>query len=180
MSRTKSLVYIAVFAALIAASAYVRIDIGIVPLTLQTAFVVMAGMLLGPTKGAAAVLIYIALGLAGLPVFTAGGGISYVFYPTFGYLLGFVLSAWLTGFIFARAKQQNLLWASVAGTVGVFAVYLIGLPYLYLIREFYLGVPITANILLINCFLIFLPGDLITMFAAAYVATRLKRIKSLF
>lgn len=179
MSKTKSLVFIAVFAALIAAGAFVRIDVGPVPFTLQSAFVILAGLTLGAAKGAASVLIYIALGLAGVPVFAAGGGISYVFYPTFGYLLGFAFSAWITGAIFSRIRKKTPLAASLAGLAGVFAVYVIGLPYLFLIREFYLGAPITANVLLINCFLIFLPADIATMLAAAYVATRLRKIKGL-
>lgn len=180
MSRTKSLVYIAVFAALIAIGAFIRIPFGLVPATLQTAFVMMAGLALGPTKATVSVLIYLALGLAGLPIFTAGGGFDYIFYPTFGYLLGFVFAAWMTGFLFRKFKQKTLFAAVCAGLAGVFAVYLIGLPYLYLIKNIYFNTPIGVNVLFVQCFLIFLPGDLLTMFLSATLVIRLQKIKGLF
>jgi len=178
-TKTKSLVLIALFAGLIVVGAYLRIPAPLAPITLQGAFVIMAGLALGPWKGAAAVLIYIALGLTGLPVFTEGGGFDYVLKPTFGYLLGFVLSAWLTGFLYQKSIKKNYLSAILAGLAGVFAVYLIGVPYLYLIKDVYLHTTMTAYTLLIYCFLIFVPGDLFTMAAGAYLIMRLKRIKGL-
>lgn len=65
-------------------------------------FVTLAGMLLGSRRGSLAVAVYVAVGLAGIPVFAAGGGIQYVFRPSFGYLLGFIAAAWLTGRICER------------------------------------------------------------------------------
>ena len=178
-TRTKSLVLIALFAGLIAAGAFIKIPIPPVPITLQSAFVIMAGLALGPWKGAAASLIYLALGLAGLPIFSAGGGFGYVFYPTFGYLLGFVLSAWLTGFLFQKSKKKNYLSAVLAGLAGVFAVYIIGVPYFYIIKQVYSDTQVSAYTLFIMCFLIFVPGDLIMMTAGAYLVMRLKKIKGL-
>ena len=54
--------------------------------TLQFLFVLLAGRLLGPVNGTIAVAVYVAVGLAGVPIFAAGGGISYLFRPSFGYL----------------------------------------------------------------------------------------------
>ena len=71
--------YIALFAALTAIGAFIRISIPVCPFTLQLLFTTLAGLVLCPAKGAAAVTLYVVLGLAGLPVFTAGGGPSYVF-----------------------------------------------------------------------------------------------------
>ncbi len=179
ITKTKSLVLIALFAGLTAAGAFIRIPVPPVPITLQGAFVIMAGLTLGPWMGAASVLIYLALGLAGLPVFTAGGGFDYVLKPTFGYLLGFVLSAWITGYLFERSKKKNLLSAFLAGVAGVFAVYLLGVPYFYIIKCIYLGTSVSAYTLFVLCFLIFVPGDIITMTAGAYLVLRLKKIKGL-
>ena len=91
-----------VFTALIAAGAFIRIPIPIIPFTLQTFFVVLAGMLLGAKSGAMSALAYMLLGLVGIPVFTQGGGIGYIFKPSFGYIIGFVFGAMVAGYIANR------------------------------------------------------------------------------
>ena len=87
-SKTRSLILAALFAALTAIGAFLKIPLGALSLTLQFLFTAMAGVLLGPRWGAASQAVYVALGLAGLPVFTMGGGLGYVFQPSFGFLLG--------------------------------------------------------------------------------------------
>lgn len=175
LTRTKDAAYIAMFSALIAVGAFIRIPAGLVPITMQTAFVALAALAIGPNKAAVSVLVYILLGLCGLPVFASGGGIGYVLYPTFGYILGFALSAWVAGFIFNKFKEKTYIAAVLSGLAGVFAVYVIGLPYLYLIKDIYLGSPVTAKTLFVSCFAIFLPGDILTMAVAAYAAVRLRK-----
>lgn len=85
--------------ALIVVGAYIKIPIPYVPFTLQFLFVTLVGQLLGAKTGSIVVATYILMGLVGMPVFTSGGGLAYVFQPTFGYLLGFVLAAAMSGFI---------------------------------------------------------------------------------
>ena len=82
--KTTSLLLCALFTALVAMGAFIRIPTPLVPLTLQLWCTTMAGMLLGPKLGAISVLVYVLLGLIGVPVFTMGGGIGYIFQPTFG------------------------------------------------------------------------------------------------
>ena len=89
-NRTKQLVMCGLFAALIGIGAFIQIPIPIVPLTMQDLFVMLAGILLGPKFGALSVFIYLFIGLLGFPVFTHGGGITYVLQPTFGFMLGFI------------------------------------------------------------------------------------------
>ena len=86
----------AVFVVLMVIGAFLHIPFFPVPLTFQTVISVLAGLLLGPWYGAGAVLVYIFMGLCGLPVFASGGGFSYVVNPTFGYLLGFAAAAFVT------------------------------------------------------------------------------------
>lgn len=178
MTRTKSLIMIAVFSALIAIGALIRIPLGLVPITLQTAFVLMAAFTIGPVRAALSVAIYMLLGLLGLPIFAVAGG---VFSPTFGFLLGFLLCAVVTGYLHKRLKQKvkPLISALISGGVGILCVYLAGLPYLYIIKVFYLGSAMAADVLFVNYFLMFLPGDIIKMVAAALVADRLSRVKGL-
>ncbi|MDO5066595.1 MAG: biotin transporter BioY [Propionibacteriaceae bacterium] len=104
------LAHIGVFAALIAALAIVpALNIGPVPITLQTLGVALAGLCLGPWRGCAAVLLYIAVGVAGLPIFAKGGsGFATLLGPSGGYLLAFPLAALLTGFVAVWAMRRGL------------------------------------------------------------------------
>ena len=88
---TKGMVLCAMFTALIAIGAFLRVQLPIspVPYTLQFLFVNLAGLLLGRRRALTAVVLYIILGLAGVPIFSTGGGFEYIFRPTFGYILGF-------------------------------------------------------------------------------------------
>ncbi|XRD23823.1 biotin transporter BioY [Lysinibacillus fusiformis] len=110
---TLALVMIAMFAALTAIGAFIKIPLPIVPFTLQIVFVFLAGCLLGSRNGLYSQLVYIGVGLVGLPVFTQGGGITYVVQPTFGYLIGFALAAYVIGMIVERiesTKEKAFYW----------------------------------------------------------------------
>jgi biotin transporter BioY len=85
----------ALFAALTAVGAFIKIPLPYVPLTLQTLFVMLAANLLGPKYGSLSQGIYLALGLIGLPIFAQGGGPGYIFQPTFGYLVGYPVGAFI-------------------------------------------------------------------------------------
>ncbi len=89
------------FAALTAAGAFIQVQTPLVPVTLQTLLVYSSGLFLGPAGGALSQLLYVTLGLIGLPVFAGGGGIIYVLSPSFGYLVGFIpaaaVSGWFSG-----------------------------------------------------------------------------------
>ena len=94
-SRTYKMILVALFAALIAVGAFIRVPVPLVPFTMQTFFVVLAGMLLGKKLGAASALVYLAIGLIGIPVFTQGGGIGYVLKPSFGDMIGFIVAGYI-------------------------------------------------------------------------------------
>ena len=108
--RGGDLAYVAVFAALIAALAIVPgFNIGPVPFTLQTIGVGLAGLCLGAWRGFSAVLLYLLVGAAGLPVFARGGaGLASFAGPTGGYLLAFPLAALLAGFVATMALKRGL------------------------------------------------------------------------
>ena len=83
-SRMRTMTFCAIFTALIAVGAFIKIPVPVVPFTLQLLFTTLARMILGAGAGAVSVLVYLLIGLAGIPVFTGGGGIGYVLQPTFG------------------------------------------------------------------------------------------------
>lgn len=121
--NTTSLLLCALFTALVAIGAFIRIPTPLVPVTLQFWFTAMAGLLLGPWRGALSVFVYVLLGLIGVPVFTQGGGLGYVFQPTFGYLLGFIAEAWIIGAIAWQKKDADFKWLLFATLVGAVVVY---------------------------------------------------------
>ena len=95
--KTRSLILTALFAALTAVGAFLKIPFPLSAITLQFFFTAMAGTLLGKKYGALSQAVYVLLGLVGVPNFALGGGFSYVFQPTFGFLLGLIPSAWVIG-----------------------------------------------------------------------------------
>lgn len=139
--RTKRLVSIAVFTALMIVGGWISVPVPFTPtkLSFQTLFAISAGLLLGGRDGALAVLVYIAMGLVGLPVFTSGGGVGYVFMPSFGYLIGFPVGALVSGAICSRLKRKTRGRVFIAALVGIVPVYVIGMTYQVLIVYYYIG-----------------------------------------
>jgi biotin transport system substrate-specific component len=161
------------FTALICVGAFIRIPTPLVPLSMQLWCTTMAGMLLGPKLGAVSVLVYVLLGLIGVPVFTMGGGIGYVLQPTFGYLIGFIIGTWLTGVITRKKEEPGFKWLLLAAFAGMFAVYVIGTAYCYFISRFVLGTGIAFWPLFISCFILPFPGDAALCAVSAWAAKRM-------
>ena len=172
-SRTYQMILVALFSALIAVGAFIRVPVPLVPFTMQTFFVVLAGMLLGKKLGAASALVYLAVGLIGIPVFTQGGGIGYVLKPSFGYLIGFVVGAFVTGAIVRRAETPSFRRLLVAALAGLLAVYVLGTTYFYFLSNYYLGKQVSVWTAVLYCFLVFVPGDLAKSLVAALIARRM-------
>ena len=174
-SRTKEMVLFGLFTALIAIGAFIKIPVPVCPFTLQLLFTTLAGLILGSWNGACSVGLYVLLGLAGVPVFTEGGGPSYIFQPTFGYLIGFIAGAWLTGWISERSGDFSFGKTLFANLAGLLVVYLFGMVYVYIINNFYLGTPIGIWPVVLYCFVLAVPGDICLCILAAMLASRLKR-----
>lgn len=176
MSKTKSLIYCGLFTALIAVGAFIKIPIPVVPFTLQYLFTMMAGLLLGPRLGALSVFCYMLLGLAGLPIFSEGGGIWYVFKPSFGYIIGFYVGTFVTGWLANRSKKKSIGSYLVANLAGLFFVYAIGMVYYYVICNFVIDSPIAVWPLFLYCFILAVPGDLCLSLLGAVLAKRVKPV----
>ena len=169
---TRTLVMCGVFTALSVAGAFIRVDVpGTAPFTLQTLMVFLSGIFLG-RKGVFSQAAYVLLGLVGLPVFSGGGGLGYVLQPSFGYLVGFVAGAFVTGML-AERSQQSFWKLFLASATGLFVLYAFGAGYMFALRNLYLGKPIGAWNALYAGAIIYLPKDLATCLAAAWVGKRL-------
>ncbi len=173
MKKTKEMCLCAFLAALICVGAFIRIPAPL-PITLQTLFTCLAGLLLGGKKGSLSVLIYVFIGLTGIPVFAEGGGISYILKPTFGYIIGFVFASFITGKLAEKQVSfKNFLLSSFAGMV---VVYIVGIVYYLLISRFYFGNETDIKWLLTYGFLLTLPGDIIMCVLSSSLGVKLKKI----
>lgn len=178
----REMAWCGLFTALIATGAFIRISIPVQPFpmhfTLQFFFVLLAGFIMGSRQGATSVCLYLAVGLMGVPVFAAGGGPGYLIRPTFGFLLGFVFAAWVTGRLTERRERQSLRWNIFASFLGMLAYYAAGMVYFYFISNFIINMPVTWGIVFINCFLITVVEDFVLCIMASALALRLKPVVS--
>jgi len=150
--RARDLALVATFAALTAVCALTSVAFSAVPVpvTLQTFAVLLAGAVLGPWRGTAAVGLYLAVGAAGLPVFAGGtGGLAAFVGPSGGYLLAFPLAALVVGLAVRAAGPRRAPGTSVAVAVGVLVAtgvtYAVGVPVLAARTAMDLGAAWTFN-----------------------------------
>ena len=174
----RKLILVALFAALTAIGAFIKIPFYPVPFTLQFIFVCLAGLILGSKLGALSQIVYIAIGLLGAPIFAKGyGGPAYVFEPTFGYLLGFVLCAFVTGLIFERITQPKFFMTLSQTIVGMILLYIPGVTYMYFILNYVLpGKSIAADVAVMTGFVNFLPSGIIFCIIASLIAIRVRPV----
>ena len=170
---TKEMVLCALFAALIAVGAFIRVPVPVVPFTLQFLFTMLAGVLLGGRLGATSVSLYLLMGLAGLPVFAEGGGIGYILKPSFGYLIGFCVGTYVTGVIAHKVAQPSFKRLLLASLTGLGIVYVFGLIYYYIICNYVIGAPIAMGPLFLYGFILSVPGDIALCFLGASLGKRL-------
>lgn len=122
------------FALLTAVAAQIRIPLGFtpVPITGQTFAVLLSGAALGSTWGGASQLLYVLLGAVGLPFYTnAQGGWEAATGATGGYLVGFIVAAYVVGFMAERQQDRNVISAIPAFLTGNLIIYAFGVPWLY-------------------------------------------------
>ena len=168
----RSLILAALLGALTAIGAWLLIPVGITSITLQFLFTAFAGVLLGWKWGAVSQLLYVAIGLLGLPVFTQGGGIGYVLQPSFGFLLGLLPAAAVIGALTARRTGYLTVLAAVL--VGDLILYAVGVPYMYLILHVYMQSAKTFPALL-AAKLVYVPGGTLKIIVVAALAPVLRR-----
>ncbi|MCI8512807.1 MAG: biotin transporter BioY [Lachnospiraceae bacterium] len=165
------------FAALIAAGAFMKITIPVQPVemhvTLQFFFVLLAGFVLGARGALASVCAYLAVGLCGFPVFATGGGFLYLLKPTFGFLGGFAAAGFLTGAVYERLRGPAFWRFLAAAVCGLLADYVCGMLYFYVCSNYVLHVPVGLGVVFVNCFLLTVFPDFLLCILAAAAARRL-------
>ncbi len=149
------------FSVFVALTAKVQIPLWPVPITLQTLAVLLTGAVLGSRRGALSLLLYLAEGAVGLPVFAGGAGLAYVLGPTGGYLISYPIAAGLVGLLAERGWDRRPLWTALAMVLGNLVIYALGVTWLAVL----LGDPGTA---VVQGMLIFIVGDLIKVALATF------------
>ncbi len=172
-NKTLDMVYIGMSAALIAICSWISIPLT-VPITLQTMGVCLIAGLFGTKRGTFATLIYILLGAIGVPVFSGfKGGIGALLGSTGGYIIGFVFTALIVGFISDKTKGK--LWAVViAMVVGVLVCYVFGTAWFYVVYNKG-DQSASLGVILGWCVTPFLIPDAIKICVAAILTNRLKK-----
>ncbi len=166
--KTIDIVYIGLFAALIAVCAWISIPMT-VSFTLQTCAVCLTAGLLGWKRGTLTVLVYILLGMVGLPVFTGfKSGIAAVTGPTGGYIVGFIFTALIVGWAADRLGKK--LWVNILFmAIGILVCYLFGTVW------FMIAYKVTFASALTTCVIPFLIPDAVKIAVAAILVNRLKK-----
>lgn len=193
-NRNKTIILISIFTALTVVGANIKIPLPHVPITLQTFVVIMSGNLLGSRFGALSQIIYLTIGLIGIPIFAYGGGPGYVFQPTFGYLLGFPVCAFMIGVMIKLllpnrntvqySKRRFFVSILISDIIGVLVIFVFGLGYIYISLKYslYLNLEQASSYANMNwsnvaktAFMVFVPIDIIKVFLASFLTLKIRK-----
>jgi biotin transport system substrate-specific component len=171
--NVKKMVLAALFAALTAVGAFLKFPLGLTSVSLQFFFTALAGVLLGARWGALSQLVYVALGLVGVPIFTQGGGLGYLFQPSMGFLFGLIPAAWLIGRLAEGSSHPARI--CLACVAGLAVLYVVALPYMYLILNVYLAKGLPLWRVIRDGMLVYLPGDALKIAVVTLLSPVLSR-----
>lgn len=172
--NTKDITKIGMFTALTAIGASISIPLGPVPITLQSLFVLLSGLVLGSRKAFFSQTAYVLLGLAGLPVFAGfSGGIQSVTNPSFGFVIGFVAAAFSAGKI-SEKQTCSTKNSALSVLVGTLVIYAIGIPYMYYVLNIILAKNLNIIQILSMGMFMFIPGDILKAVIAVIIGKKLQ------
>ena len=169
-NRIRNITMMAIFPALMAATAGVIIPLfNLPPITLQTFFVYLAGLILGPKKAAISMSVYVLLGVIGLPIFSGyRGGFEVIAGFSGGFLIGFIVSAFIIG------TMKNIIFLN-KNIVGISLILLVGTAIVYMFGASYIAFLTEGSIWLILVgFVPYLAGDFIKIVVAGVVHVRIR------
>ncbi|ULT57487.1 biotin transporter BioY [Neobacillus drentensis] len=178
--RALDLTLAAMFVALMAIGANIStiapfLHVGGVPITLQTFFAILAGAILGSRLGSIAMIVYMLVGLVGVPVFADfTGGLSIIIRPTFGFILSYILAAFIIGKIVETNKSLPAF--IIASLIGMAVNYLFGTNWMYFAYKLWGAAPEGFSYKMAWLWMVApLPKDLILSVLAGIMAHRLEK-----
>lgn len=165
----------ALFCTLICVGSFIRIPMpNLMPITLQTFFVLLTGLVLPIKASTLATVTYMALGLIGLPVFSGGGGLGYVLMPNFGFIIGFVVASVIMGIISEKLKKRTFWQYLAISLLGIAVICIIGILYFAFITNVYNKGDNSAIWFIQTVFLPFLPKEIICSLLASITAYKIR------
>ena len=161
---TSTMTLVALMTAVICMAAPFTIPIGPIPISLATLVIYFVAYVLGWKKGCLACLLYLFIGMVGIPVFSGfSGGVGRLFGPTGGYLIGYILLVWITGW-FAEHFSGKKIFYFFGMLLGTAACYAVGTAWFVYVAKAGIIAAVTT------CILPFIPGDLIKMAVAVVMS----------
>ncbi len=165
----------ALFCTMICIGSFIKIPIpNMIPMTMQTLFVLLTGLILPLKASALTTLTYMFLGLIGLPIFSGGGGLGYIFMPNFGFIIGFVIGTIIMSLITQNIKNRTLFSYLAISLLGILIIYIIGILYFAFITNIYNKNDHSAIWFIQTVFLPFLPKDIICVLLSSFIAKKIK------
>lgn len=165
----------ALFCTLICIGSFIRVPMpNLMPMTLQTFFVLLTGLLLPLKASTLATVSYMALGLIGLPIFSGGGGLGYILMPKFGFIIGFVISSVIMSVFTEKLKKRNFSQYFAISLLGVAIIYIIGIFYFVLITNSYNKGDNSAIWFIQTAFVPFIPKEIICIILASLTAYKIR------
>lgn len=166
-SSTVKYTMCALFVAFIAICSQIAIHIGLVPISMSLLAIFMAGLLLGTKCGTLSVIVYILLGITGIPVFAgAKGGFAIILGPTGGFLIGYILCAFIVGFVADRFNNKKIIIV-IGMVIATIICYVPGVLWYCIIT----GNTFTMSLKL--CVVPFIPGDIIKIFISLILYSKI-------
>ena len=165
----------ALFCTLICISSFIRIPMpNMMPVTLQTFFVLLTGLVLPLKASTLAITTYIALGLIGLPIFSGGGGLGYVLLPNFGFIIGFLIATVIISVITQKFNYSKLWQYIVISLLGIAVIYIIGVLYFAFITNIHNNNDYSWVWFIQTVFLPFLPKEIVCIILASLTAYKIR------
>ena len=165
----------ALFCTLICIGSFIRIPMpNMMPVTLQTFFVLLTGLVLPLKTSTLATVTYMALGLIGLPIFSGGGGLGYVLIPNFGFIIGFVVASVIISVITEKLKKRAFWQYFAISLLGVAVIYIIGILYFAFITNVYNNGDNSAIWFIQTIFLPFFPKEIICIILSSILTYKIR------
>ena len=166
----------ALFCTMICVGSFIKIPLpNLMPITLQTFFVLLTGLVLPVKASALATVTYMTLGLIGLPIFSGGGGLGYVLMPNFGFIIGFAVATVIMSFLTEKLKNRKLWQCVSVSLLGIIIIYIIGILYFAFISNVYNNADYSAIWFIQTIFLSFLTKELICVVLSSIIAIKIKQ-----
>ncbi len=164
----------ALFCTLICVGSFIKIPMpNLMPITLQTFFVLLTGLMLPVKASVLATITYMALGLIGLPVFSGGGGLGYILMPNFGFVIGFIVATVIMSVISQNTKKTTFFTNLCISLLGITIIYIIGILYFAFITNIYNKNDYSAIWFIQTILLPFLPKEILCLIMSSIIAKKL-------